>query len=242
MTSAEEKHPFSSTETSLRREQTFSSTETGSSKESAVTLTSAEENHPFSSTETSSRREQPFSSTVTGSSKESAVTLTSAEEKQPSSSTETSSNNYENILRHTITLSRAYQSIQGVKDMVVDGLETTAPAGKGSPHKGPGLTSALGSTKPSSSTAAPDTSINLSDDECQVVEAKIKPLKRHKPSSGFKDFQYEVPGLHNKMKKKDPEIINLASSDEEVEPVRNGSSEPLPVLVPINKVPKVQLL
>ena len=26
--------------------------------------------------------------------------------------------------------------------------------------------------------------------------------KRRKPSSGFNDFQYEVPGLHNKMKKK----------------------------------------
>ena len=63
----------------------------------------------------------------------------------------------------------------------------------------------------------------VSDDECQVVEAKIKPRKRHKPSSGFKDFQYHVPGLHNKMRKKDSEIINLASSDEEVEPVRNGT-------------------
>ena len=82
----------------------------------------------------------------------------------------------------------------------------------------------------------------VSDDECQVVEAKIiKPRKKRKPSSGFKDFQYELPGLHNKMRKKDSEIINLASSDEEVEPVRNGSSDPLPLPLPINKVPKVQL-
>ena len=116
---------------------------------------------------------------------------------------------------------------------------TTAPAGKGLPHKEPGLTWALGSTKPSSSTAAPDTSINLSDDECQVVEAKIKLLKRCKPSSGFKDFQYEVPGLHNKMRKKDSEIINLASSDEEVDPVKNGSRDTLPLPVPINNLPMV---
>ena len=116
---------------------------------------------------------------------------------------------------------------------------TTAPAGKGLPHKEPGLTWALGSTKPSSSTAAPDTSINLSDDECQVVEAKIKLLKRRKPSSGFKDFQYEVPGLHNKMRKKDSEIINLASSDEEVDPVKNGSRDTLPLPVPINNLPMV---
>ena len=81
----------------------------------------------------------------------------------------------------------------------------------------------------------------VSDDECQVVEAKIKPRKKRKPSSGFKDFQYEVPGIHNKMRRKDSEIIDLASSDEEVEPIRNGSSEPLPLPVPINKVPKVQL-
>ena len=83
--------------------------------------------------------------------------------------------------------------------------------------------------------------INVSDDECQVVEAKIKPLRKRKPSSGFKDFQYEVPGIHNKIRRTDSEIINLASSDEEVEPIRNGSSEPLPLPVPINKVPKVQL-
>ena len=81
----------------------------------------------------------------------------------------------------------------------------------------------------------------VSDDECQVIDAKIKPRKKRKPSSGFKDFQYEAPGLHNKMRKEDSEIINLASSDEEIEPVRNGSSDPLPLLVPINKVPKVQL-
>ena len=62
-----------------------------------------------------------------------------------------------------------------------------------------------------------------------------------KPSSGFKDFQYEVPGIHNKMRRKDSEIIDLASSDEEVEPIRNGSSESLHFLVPINKVPKVLL-
>ena len=80
----------------------------------------------------------------------------------------------------------------------------------------------------------------VSDDECQVIDQKIQPRKKRKPSSGFKDFQYEVPGLHNKMRKKDSEIINLASSDEEVEPIRNGSSDPLPLPVPINNVPKVQ--
>ena len=92
-------------------------------------------------------------------------------------------------------------------------------------------------------TSSPDVAfnINVSDDECQVVEAKIKPLRKRKPSSGFKDFQYEVPEIHNKMRRTDSEIINLASSDEEVEPIRNGSSEPLPLPVPINKVPKVQL-
>merc|ERR1712051_898342 len=73
LTSAEEKQPLPSTETSSKREQPFSSTETGSSKKSAVTLTSAEEKQPLPSTETSSRREQPFSSIETGSSKESAV-------------------------------------------------------------------------------------------------------------------------------------------------------------------------
>ena len=65
-------------------------------------------------------------------------------------------------------------------------------------------------------------------------------LPNLKPSSGFKDFQYEVPGLHNKMKQIDSEIINLVSSDEEVYPVRNESSDTLPLPVPINKVPKVQ--
>ena len=76
----------------------------------------------------------------------------------------------------------------------------------------------------------------VSDDECQVVEAKIKPRKKRKPSSGFKDFQYEVPGLQNKKRKEDSEIIDLASSDDEEEPISNGSSEPLPLPVPITKV------
>ena len=69
----------------------------------------------------------------------------------------------------------------------------------------------------------------------------LRSTLERKPSSGFKDFQYEVPGIHNKIRRTDSEIINLASSDEEVEPIRNGSSESLHFLVPINKVPKVLL-
>ena len=42
------------------------------------------------------------------------------------------------------------------------------------------------------------------------------------------------------MKQIDSEIINLVSSNEEVYPVRNESSDTLPLPVPINKVPKVQ--
>ena len=77
----------------------------------------------------------------------------------------------------------------------------------------------------------------VSDDECQVVEAKIiKPRKKRKPSSGFKDFQYEVPGQQNKKRKEDSEIIDLASSDDEEEPISNGISQPLPLPVPITKV------
>ena len=77
----------------------------------------------------------------------------------------------------------------------------------------------------------------VSDDECQVVEEKIKPRKKRKPSSGFKDFQYEVPGQQNKKRKEDSEIIDLASSDDEEEPmISNGVSEPLPLPVPITKV------
>ena len=64
----------------------------------------------------------------------------------------------------------------------------------------------------------------VSDDECQVVEEKIKPRKKRKPSSGFKDFQYEVPGRQNKKRKEDSEIIDLASSDDEKEPTPAPSS------------------
>ena len=76
----------------------------------------------------------------------------------------------------------------------------------------------------------------VSDDECQVIDQKIKPRKKRKPSSGFKDFQYEVPGQQNKKRKEDSEIIDLASSDDEEEPISNGISEPLAVPVPMSKV------
>ena len=77
----------------------------------------------------------------------------------------------------------------------------------------------------------------VSDDECQVIDAKIKPRKKRKPSSGFKDFQYEVPGQQNKKRKEDSEVIDLASSDEEEEqPISNGISESLPLQVPITNI------
>ena len=76
----------------------------------------------------------------------------------------------------------------------------------------------------------------VSDDECQVIDQKIQPRKKRKPSSGFKDFQYEVPGQQNKKRKEDSEIIDLASSDDEEEPIGNGISEPLSLPVPITKM------
>ena len=62
-----------------------------------------------------------------------------------------------------------------------------------------------------------------------MVETKITKKRKQ---SGFKDFQYEVPGLQNKRRREESEVIDIASSDDE-EPIKGCSKSDLPSKVSV---------
>ena len=125
-----------------------------------------------------------------------------------------------------------HRSMQDAKEVVINEVVGTTASNSCFISSTENLQSESGSRGASSSISLPNLEENGEKIRFQQIKAQAEAGSKDASSS------ISIPNLVENGEK--IEIINLVSSDEEVDPVRNGSSDTLPSSVPINKVPKVQ--